>query len=172
MRQRLGLADVLVKDPRVVILDEPTSGIDPQGIEEILTLIAGMAAQKRTVILSSHQLHQVQRVCSRVGIMANGKLVVEGPIDKLGREAIAGGAFRIEVQITAEAPQIVTLIRALEGVKNVEADGRRLVISADRDLRPQIARLIVENGALLEEMKVEQFGLEEIYMKYFKDGQA
>jgi ABC-2 type transport system ATP-binding protein len=131
-----------------------------------------MAKQKRTVILSSHQLHQVQRVCTRVGIMAKGKLVAEGPIEKLGREAIAGGAFRVEVQTSSEEPKLVQLIRALEGVKSVEVDGRRLAINADRDLRPQVAKLVVESGAMLEEMKVEQYGLEEIYMKYFKEGQA
>jgi ABC-2 type transport system ATP-binding protein len=171
MRQRLGLADVLVKDPRVVVLDEPTSGIDPQGIEEILTLIVEMSRQKRTVILSSHQLHQVQRVCTKVGIMAKGKLVVEGAIDKLGRDAIAGGAFRIEVQTTRAEPKLVELIRALEGVKSVDSDGKRLAINADRDLRPQVAKIIVDGGGLLEEMKVEQYGLEEIYMRYFKEGQ-
>jgi len=169
MKQRLGIADVLVKDPRVVILDEPTSGIDPQGIEQILSLIADMARQGITVILSSHQLHQVQRVCSRVGILAKGHLVAEGSVDQLGREAIAGGAFRIEVQLVEPKPALVELIEHLSGVKSVQVTGRALSINCDKDLRPELAKIIVDGGGLLTEMRIEKYGLEEIYMKYFKE---
>jgi ABC-2 type transport system ATP-binding protein len=169
MKQRLGIADVLVKDPRVVILDEPTSGIDPQGIEQILTLIADMARQGITIILSSHQLHQVQRVCSRVGILAKGHLVAEGSVDQLGREAIAGGAFRIEVQLVEPKPALVETIEHLPGVKSVQVTGRALSINCDKDLRPQLAKVIVDGGGLLTEMRIEKYGLEEIYMKYFKE---
>ena len=169
MKQRLGIADCLIKDPRVVILDEPTSGIAPQGIEQILGLIADMAKQNITVLLSSHQLHQVQRVCSRVAILAKGHLVAEGSVDKLGREAIGGGAFRIEIE-TAEADgRLVELIEHMPGVKSVQAAGKRLYVNCDTDLRPQIAKVVVESGALLSEMKIEKYGLEEIYMKYFKE---
>jgi ABC-2 type transport system ATP-binding protein len=68
MKQRLGIADVMIKDPKVAFFDEPTAGIDPEGIEQVLTLITNMAKQKVTIVLSSHQLHQVQKICTRVGI--------------------------------------------------------------------------------------------------------
>jgi len=171
MKQRLGIADVLMKDPSVVILDEPTSGIDPQGIEQILQLIGDMAKQHITVVLSSHQLHQVQRVCTRVGILAKGKLVAQGSVDKLGREALGGGAYRIEVQLAQEEPKLVELLEKVPGVTSVQATGRSLSINCARDLRPQIAKVVVDSGSLLEEMKVEKYGLEEIYMKYFKEAQ-
>ena len=171
MKQRLGIADVLMKDPSVVILDEPTSGIDPQGIEQILQLIGDMAKQHITVVLSSHQLHQVQRVCTRVGILAKGKLVAQGSVDKLGREALGGGAYRIEVQLAQEEPKLVELLEKVPGVTSVQATGRSLSINCARDLRPQIAKVVVDSGSLLEEMRIEKYGLEEIYMKYFKEAQ-
>jgi len=100
MKQRLAIADILIKTPKVAFLDEPTSGIDPEGVKEMLDLIAGIAReQKMTVILSSHQLHQVQQICNRVGIIAKGQMVVEGPLDQLGRDAFGGGRFRVELQL-------------------------------------------------------------------------
>ena len=101
MRQRLGIADVLIKQPKLVILDEPTSGLDPKGINQLLDLIAGLPARGTTVLLSSHQLYQVQRVCHSIGILSKGKMVIQGPIEKLGREALSGGQCLIEV-VTAE----------------------------------------------------------------------
>ena len=86
MEQRLAIADILIKTPRVAFLDEPTTGIDPEGVKEMLDLISRIAReQKMTVVLSSHQLPYVQRICSRVGIISKGKMVVEGSLDQLGR---------------------------------------------------------------------------------------
>ena len=170
MKQRLGIADILMKDPKVVILDEPTSGIDPQGIEQILELISNMRKQNITVVLSSHQLHQVQCICTRVGIIANGKLVADGSLEKLGREAIGGGAYRIEVQTAEPEPKLFDIIKVVPGVISVHGDGITLEVNCDRDIRPQLAKVVVDSGALLVEMKIEKYGLEEIYMKYFKEG--
>jgi len=87
MRQRLGIADLLIKDAEVVILDEPTLGLDPEGIDSMLSLILELAAKdKRTVVISSHLLYQIQKICTRVGIFFKGKLVVEGAIDELAKE--------------------------------------------------------------------------------------
>ena len=86
MRQRLGIADVLLKQPKVVILDEPTQGIDPASVPELLDIIRTMSQEhKITVVLSSHQLHYVQRICTRVVIMSKGKAVVQGDIDELSQ---------------------------------------------------------------------------------------
>ncbi len=87
MRQRLGLADVLMKDPEVIILDEPTLGIDPEGVREILKLIQQLNKEDGiTVLLSSHQLHQVQQICDRVGIFVKGKLLAEGNMEELAKQ--------------------------------------------------------------------------------------
>ena len=169
MKQRLGIADVMIKDPKVAFFDEPTSGIDPEGIEQVLNLIANMAKQNVTVVLSSHQLHQVQKVCSRVGILSKGHLVAEGSIDQLGREAIAGGKFRIELQVSEPTRKLINSIKKIKGVSNVESSGDQLLISCDEDLRPKIARAVVDSDSLLVQMKIEEYGLDDIYMKYFRE---
>ncbi len=87
MRQRLGIAELLIKDARVAFLDEPTLGLDPDATQRVTDLIQRLAREQRmTVLLSSHQLHQVQRICDRVGIMIKGRMVANGPIDQLARE--------------------------------------------------------------------------------------
>jgi ABC-2 type transport system ATP-binding protein len=87
MRQRLGIAELLIRDTRVAFLDEPTLGLDPDATQRITDLIQRLAREQRmTILLSSHQLHQVQKVCDRVGIMIKGRMVAHGPIDQLARE--------------------------------------------------------------------------------------
>lgn len=170
MKQRLAIADVLVKMPRVAILDEPTLGIDPEGAKEILNLIARIAReQQMTIIMSSHQLNHVQQICRRVGIMAKGRMVAEGLVDQLGREALGGGQHQIEVQLTEITSAIIDAIRRTEGVIGVERSGDLLLISAREDVRPQIAKTIVNNDGLLVQMKIQSYTLEDIYMKYFTE---
>ena len=171
MKQRLAIADILVKAPKVAILDEPTTGIDPEGVNQILDLIAKIAKeQKMTVILSSHQLHQVQRICNRVGILVKGRMVVEGLLDELGREALGGGQFRIEVQLAETTSSLIDCIKRIDGIVSVERSDELLLISCSQDLRPQIAKAIVDNNGLLVQMKIQSYALEDIYMKYFSEG--
>lgn len=168
MKQRLAIADILVKTPRVAFLDEPTLGIDPKGVNELLDLIAGIAKEQRmTVILSSHQLHQVQRICNRVGILVNGQIKVEGSLDELGRVALGGGRFKIEVQLVETTSALVNAIKRIDGVVGVERSGDLLLITCQEDLRPQIAKAMVDNNGLLIQMKIESYALEDIYMRYF-----
>lgn len=169
MRQRLGIADVLIKQPKLVILDEPTSGLDPSGINQLLDTIAGLPKTGTTVLLSSHQLYQVQRVCQSIGILSRGKMVIEGAIDELGREALAGGRYIIEVETAEPKAELVDIIKKIKGVEKVEADGTMLKISTDSDLRSKISKAVVDNDALLVQMKVHEFSLDDIYMKYFKE---
>src|SRR5690625_3949123 len=101
MKQRLGLADVLIKDPKIIILDEPTLGIDPEGVREILQLIKKLNEEKQlTVLLSSHHLHQVQQICDRVGIFVKGKLLAEGDIQTLSQKLFEEAPLIIEAEIT------------------------------------------------------------------------
>lgn len=171
MKQRLAIADILVKSPKVAFLDEPTAGIDPEGIHQMLDLIAGIAKeQKMTVVLCSHQLNQVQQICHRVGIMFKGKMVVEGLMDQLGKDAFGGSRFKVEVQLAETTSDVVDSIKRVKGVVEVERSGDLLLISCDEDLRPQIARTIVDNNGLLVSMKIQSYDLEDIYMKYFREG--
>jgi len=170
MKQRLAIADILVKMPRVAILDEPTSGIDPEGIVQMLDMIANIAKERNmTIIMCSHQLYQVQRICNRVGILVAGKLVVEGLLDQLGREALGGGRLRIEVKLAEITSELINCIRRIRGVVSVERSGDLLFISCLEDLRPQIAKAIVDANGLLEEMKIQTYALEDIYRRYFRE---
>ncbi len=169
MRQRLGIADVLIKEPKLVILDEPTSGLDPSGINHLLDIIADLPGMGTTVLLSSHQLYQVQRVCHNVAILSKGKLVIEGSIDKLAREALAGGRYIIEVETAEPSTELVDVLKKINGVSGVEADVNILRVSTDSDLRSEIARTVVDSNVSLVQMKVHEFSLDEIYMRYFKE---
>ena len=170
MKQRLAVADVLVKMPQIAILDEPTAGIDPEGINQMLDLIAEIARERKmTIIMSSHQLNQVQRICNRVGIMVNGRMVVDGLISELSKGALGGKHFDIEVRLTEVTPKIIGAIKRIDGVINVQSREDTLLVSCSRDLRPQIAKAIVDANGLLTEMKIQSYALEDIYLKYFRE---
>lgn len=172
MRQRLGIADLLIKEPRVAVMDEPTSGIDPQGINQILDLIADIARERRmTIILCSHQLVQVQRICQQVGIMRKGKLVMEGMLDQMGKESAGSSQFIIEVHLSEVNPDIIDSVNKIKGVISVKQDKNILTIDCSGDLRPQIAKAIVDSNGLLVQMNVQRYALEDIYMRYFGEGQ-
>lgn len=170
MKQRLGIADVLIKKPKVAFLDEPTAGLDPEGINQILDLIANLPQTGTTVVLSSHRLYEVQRVCHSIGILSKGKMVVEGSLDTLGREALAQGRYRIEVETSEPSPQLIEVIDQIGGVRKVETRGNLLQITTDSDLRAEIAKVVVQSGAPLIQMKIQEFSLDDIYMRYFHEG--
>jgi len=171
MKQRLGIADVWIKEPKLVFLDEPTTGIDPEGIEDILELVASMAKKGMTVVFCSHQLHLVQRVCTRVGILAKGSLVAEGSIDILGRQTMGGGSYRVEVEVSQANPRLIDSLKQVEGIEEVQSSGDSLLITCNEDLRSQIAKVIVDSDSLLVGMKIEEYSLETIYKKYFTEDQ-
>jgi ABC-2 type transport system ATP-binding protein len=171
MKQRLGIADVLIKEPKLIILDEPTSGLDPAGINQLLDLIASLPGMGTTVLLSSHQLYQVQRVCQSIGILSKGKMVIQGPIDTLRREAIAGGRYIIEVETAAPATSLVDVLKGIKGVVGVEVKDNKMSITTETDVRGEIAKIIVQSNIPLVQIKAREFSLDDVYMKYFKESQ-
>jgi len=99
MRQRLGIAELLIKDPKVVFLDEPTLGLDPDATNRMIELIEGLCREKKmTVLLSSHMLHLVQKICHRVGIMIKGRMVAQGPMEQLAKEKLGIGSERYSLE--------------------------------------------------------------------------
>ncbi len=170
MKQRLGIADVLVKKPKVAFLDEPTAGLDPEGINQIIDLIGNLPKMGTTVVFSSHRLYEVQRVCHSIGILSKGKMVVQGSLDELGRDALAEGRFRIEVETAEPSPQLIEVMKKIKGVSKVEAEGNMLRITTDADLRAEISKAVVESGVALIQVKIQEFSLDDIYMKYFHEG--
>lgn len=171
MKQRLGIADVLVKDPKLVILDEPTTGIDPEGVRLILDLIVKMARERGiTVLLSSHLLHQVQQICDRVGIIFGGRMIAEGSIDELGRNMVGEGQVVIEAEVSEIGSGLAEKLGAIDGVRAVEQAGGGFALRCDRDIRGAVSRAIMESGSVLLKLRTQDYGLEDIYMKYFREG--
>lgn len=187
MRQRLGLADVLIKQPEVIILDEPTLGIDPEGVRELLALIRDLSRNEGlTVLLSSHHLHQVQQICDRVGLFVRGKLIASGDIDTLSRQLDGAPAHRIELDVAPAGEELEEAIRGLEGVLSVsrkESDqlaaapgGQEtpvtLVVSSNTDIAADLAEFAVRRGARIYGLRPHRYGLDDIYHRYFEGGEV
>jgi len=173
MKQRLGLADVLIKQPEVIILDEPTLGIDPSGVRDFLTLIRELSRQQGlTVLLSSHHLHQVQQVCDRVGIFVGGKLLVEGNIDTLSKKLFHEKTYEVQVSLQ-QAPAMPWRhepdMLAWEAVQKVTVSSQTIDISCSRDVTPDIVRFFVEKGYDVTGVQKKEYGLDDIYQKYFEN---
>ena len=170
MKQRLGIAEVLVKEPQTVILDEPTLGIDPDGVARILELITGLSrAQGLTVLLCSHQLHQVQQICHRIGIIVKGKMVVQGELDKLGSAILKDRQWNFLLEVDGKADGLEGELRSLSGVAEIEQRSRGWFLRCTKDVRPEVLSLLSKKGLSLLQLRSEDPTLEEIYLKYFRE---
>jgi ABC-2 type transport system ATP-binding protein len=165
MRQRLGVADALVKQPSILILDEPTVNIDPDGVRELLLLVERLRSdQGVTVLLSSHLLHQVQQVCDRIGIFVAGQLRACGTVDELADTIDDRWVFSVGFSDVDDAR---ALLRGVPGVKRLDrADGRWLV-HADRDIRVQLHEAVVRAGGVFTHLSRDRADLDAIYHRYF-----
>jgi len=170
MKQRLGIAEVLVKNPSAVILDEPTLGIDPDGAIQVLELIKGLNREHQlTVMLSSHQLQQVQQICNRVGIIVKGRLVVQGEMDELGRAILKGRQWNFLLDVGGGTDGLENDLRAINGVDEIEKRTHGLFLRCTRDVRPDVVSLIARKNLPLLQLRSEDPTLEEIYLKYFRE---
>ncbi len=174
-RQRVGLAQAILHRPDLLVLDEPTEGLDPNQRVEIRQLI-GTLGRDRTVLLSTHVLSEVQQSCSRLLIISRGKIVADGPVDRLLERA--SGA--VEIAVEAAGDGIAQGLRELPGARNVAVsrtggDGRvALTLTADRsaDLRPEIFALAKARGWTLYELHQETGSLEELFRQLTAGGQG
>jgi ABC-2 type transport system ATP-binding protein len=170
MKQRLGIAEVLVKDPKVLILDEPTLGIDPDGAIRILELINGLRRERGlTVLLSTHLLHQVQHMCTRIGIIVKGKLIVKGDLSQLSSAIMKEREFNLFVEIGGNTDGFQRDVASLDGVIEVQPQGRGWLLRCTHDMRPEVVSLITQKGLPLLQLRSEELTLEEIYLKYFRE---
>jgi ABC-2 type transport system ATP-binding protein len=167
MRQRLALAEILMKEAQIAILDEPTSGLDPQATLELLAIIRDLKHRGVTVLLSSHLLDRVQSVCDRVALFNEGRIALIGTVAELGRQVFGGGGFRVEVE--AEGQGLVERLGAVAGVHHVEQIGHdKYRLTSDRDVRPEAAAAAVTAGGRLFRLSVDEPSLEAIYSQYFE----
>ncbi len=163
-RQRLGLAQALVNHPPLLILDEPTIGLDPSQIVEIRQVIKDLETD-HTVMLSSHILPEVSQLCHRVIIINRGQIVASDTPENLSRQL--GRGARVHMTVRGPADQVGTALQAVAGVSRVtgQGDGRYLVEADNsRELRPQLAQTVVARGWELLELKAQEFTLEEVFL--------
>ncbi len=170
MKQRLGIADVLIKDPELVIFDEPTEGLDLKVANQILETTKRLNKDKEiTFLISSHQLNLIQNICHRVGVLSKGKLIGEGDINNLGRSLFGGGKYRVEVELSEVSKDIIEKLKNIDKVKKINQDGNIIELVCDEDIRSEISKIIANSGLLMTKMNIKDYALEEIYLKYFKE---
>ncbi len=175
MKQRVGLADALLHDPKVLILDEPTIGLDPTQIRETRRLISDLA-RKHTIILSSHILPEVEATCQRIIIIAGGKIRRSGTISEV-REGIKG-ASRLIAEIRGPKQEVETAVRGIAGVKSVDSsnvDGwnrLRIESSEGQDVRESVASMAARHNWGLRELRLEVGSLEEFFVQITAEAAA
>jgi len=169
MRQRIGLAQALLHRPEVLILDEPTIGLDPAQIHEVRNLIRELG-RDRTVLLSTHILSEAQQVCNRVMIINKGRIVVEDTPDNL--QARLAGAQRVIVQVRGDMDGLETVLGKIPGIQRVgssTSDGLEYETLPGKEVRPDVARAVVEAGYDLLELRPIGLSLEEIFLQLTRD---
>jgi ABC-2 type transport system ATP-binding protein len=173
MRQRLGLAELLVKRAEIAILDEPTSGLDPQSTHEFLDMIGGLKREGVTTLITSHLLDQVQRLCDRVALFQGGRILMMGTVPELARQVLGAG-FVVDVEAAA-APgkELATRLGAIPGVKSVQQTGDiHYRLTADHDVRSEAARAVVAADGALTRLSVDDPSLDVIYTRFFEQQAA
>jgi ABC-2 type transport system ATP-binding protein len=159
MKQRLGVAAALLKEPELLILDEPTNGLDPQGMADMRNLIVQLGQGERTVLISSHLLNEVELMCSRVGVIQKGRMVAEGTVAELR------GAARLTIR-AEPAEQARALLAAELGPENVSVlpDGA-FALQVDIARTAEINRKLVQGGMAVTELRATTQSLEEVFME-------
>lgn len=163
MKQRLAIAAALLPDPELIMLDEPTNGLDPAGTVEIRTLIRELAAGGRTILLCSHLLHEVEQLCQRVAIMKEGKLIAAGEVATLLRR---GQGVRVRVQ--GDPGPAVSLLRGLAWVSSVTVQGDAIIVDAPTDRTAEINALLIKADIVVAEIGASSSSLEEFFLTVTK----
>jgi len=168
MQQRLSVARVLLHDPRVLLLDEPASGLDPRARIEMRELLKELRNMGKTIIISSHILHELAELCTTVGIIEQGELMFHGPLDEIIRRVKTG--TRLHVRVTEQSDLAALLLEKSEAVKGVEMRNGHLVVDLAQqtsDYSP-IARLLLKNNFRIHEIREEEINLETAFMRLTK----
>lgn len=167
MRQRLGIAEIIMRDVKIAILDEPTSGLDPQTTREFLALIRSLQQDGMTVVVSSHLLDLVQDICDRVALFNHGKIGLIGKVSVLMTNVLGGSHV---IRLEARGPDLARVISAVPGVTKVEpVSASEFRIDASRDVRPEIARAVGAAGGELLGLAHGAARLEDVYTRYFEE---
>lgn len=165
MKQRLGVASALLKDPSLLILDEPTNGLDPAGMADMRMLIRRLGKEGRTVLVSSHLMTEIEQICDRVGVIAGGRLVAEGTVDELRGD----DTLRIRADPLDEARRVVARIVG-ERCVTVDGDALRVTIRDDGEHDPAyLNACLVASGIAVRELRWERSSLESVFLELTAD---
>jgi ABC-2 type transport system ATP-binding protein len=164
MQQRIGLARVLIHDPRVLLLDEPASGLDPRARIEMMAILQELQRLGKTIIISSHILSELQTLCNRVAIIERGKLIYSGPVQGVRQQMSTGLIYWVKV--SSDSAQAIELLKSCPEVTEAEPlDGRIRVTLVDHDTDPScIAETLIRGGARLVEFREDEVGLERVFL--------
>ncbi len=165
MRQRLGIAAALLRQPRLLLLDEPTTGLDPVGMRDMRVLVRQLAGQGITIMLSSHILTEVEEVCDRVAIVRSGKIVYEGLMAEL--KGSAGLTYRLS---TTDDERALAVCRAQPGITEPRVEKQRIVFTADDGAVAELSQALIEAGALIRSLTPETATLEDLFFSLIEDG--
>jgi ABC-2 type transport system ATP-binding protein len=160
MRQRLGIAAALLRDPKLMLLDEPTTGLDPAGMRDMRMLVRRLADGGMTVVLSSHLLAEVEELCNRVAIVRSGRMVYEGAIAELKRTAASGYRLR-----TTDDDRALEICRARPDLSDVRRAHGELVFNAGEPAAAELSVALVEAGVAIVELARQSASLEDLFFR-------
>jgi ABC-2 type transport system ATP-binding protein len=163
MKQRLGVAAALLKDPELLILDEPTNGLDPAGMAEMREFMRSLGEGGRTLVLSSHLMGEIEQVCDRVGVIRDGSLVAEGTVEELRGRA----GLRVRAEPLSEAARVVGALPAVDEVTSVDGV---LDVAVDTAQAPAINRALVEADIAVSELYRQKASLEDVFLELTRNG--
>lgn len=165
MQQRIGIAQALINNPELVIMDEPSLGLDPVGMVEVREIMKAIAKRGMTVFISSHLLHEVQQVCSDITVINRGITIASDTLENLSNQLL--GPSTLEVEVTKLTDVIVKNVKKLPFVSSVSKEDNKLVIQVEKqeDVRPQVSEAVTKSGGVIVTMNLKERNLEDVFMK-------
>lgn len=168
MKQKLGIATLLVKAPEVFLLDEPTAGLDPEAAREFKSLMIGLCQEHgKTVVVSTHLLHEVAVLCTDITIITRGRMMLTGKVNDLKKELLEKTGYKIALE-SKQREELVSNLKGLGDVRDIKMDGDLIMVEASRDIREEVAELALAKGIKIITIYCNQPSLEDIFMKYYE----
>jgi len=165
MKQRFGLAQTFVHDPKVLIFDEPTAGIDPQGAEDYRNLVKEMKAKGKTIFMTSHILPEVEAVCDRIGIIVDGEIKICGNVDELVNQYTKRQGFQLKLRVKElDEPQVRDLLKPVNSISNVLKNDGYYLVNSGEDVSEDVSRAICHAHGVVTELEVYRPSLNEIFL--------
>lgn len=166
MKQRFGLAQAIVHDPKVLIFDEPTAGIDPQGAEDYRLLVKELKSRGKTVFMTSHILPEVEAVCDRIGIIVNGEMKICGNVDELVDQYTRRQGYRLKLRVKElDERCVMESLKRVEGISNVTRNNGYYLIDSGEDVSEEVSRVLCKNNGVVTELGVYRPSLNEIFLE-------